>query len=58
MICGNVFCIYWENERCTLNQITLDDQGKCEACIYVEIDPALLSAERERLLCRYTPSEC
>ena len=50
MLCENLFCIYWEAEKCILDEISLDIQGNCESCIYVDIDPNLLQKERKKLL--------
>lgn len=54
MDCKNCFCIYWENDACIFDTITLDIQGHCEHCIYVDIDEAYLAVQRERILNRYT----
>jgi hypothetical protein len=53
MQCENVFCAYWQNYICRLEQITLDIQGKCRECVYVEPDAKLLNRERNKILKRY-----
>lgn len=53
MKCSNVFCIYWSDDECLLDNITLDIQGNCECCIYVNIDDAELQKHRKKLLSKY-----
>lgn len=52
MQCENIFCIYWDKNECTLKEISLDDQGTCLECIYVNIDEEILKEEREKILKR------
>ena len=42
MECGNYFCIYWSDRHCVLTKISLDIQGQCQDCIYVEIEEGIL----------------
>ncbi len=53
MRCGNIFCIYWNDNECSLDSISLDVQGICEECIYVDIDKAELKRHRDDLLIKY-----
>ena len=53
MLCENIFCIYWFNKKCLLEEITLDMQGRCECCIYVDIDENILKEERYKILKKY-----
>lgn len=53
MRCENLFCIYYENDACTLSEISLSIQGACEACIYVSMDDAVLKRARDALLQKY-----
>ncbi len=53
MICENIFCIYNKNERCTVEEIALDIQGKCTACEYVDVDDEYLSRKKKEALERY-----
>ena len=48
MRCENVFCIYWDKNCCCLDEISLDSQGSCESCIYVEIEEDVLAPKRMR----------
>ena len=48
MRCENIFCIYFSNKKCILDEISLDIQGTCENCIYVDIDEEVL--EKKRIL--------
>jgi len=47
--CENQFCIYFEENTCLLNTISLDTAGLCTSCIYVEIDAALLAEQRKAM---------
>ena len=38
MRCENNFCIYWKDKSCILDEISLDIQGQCEDCIYIDLD--------------------
>lgn len=38
MECENEFCIYENNGLCILDKISLDVQGSCKNCIYVNFD--------------------
>lgn len=53
MFCENIFCIYWADKKCTLNNISLDIQGKCEDCIYINIDEKVLRKQRDKLMKTY-----
>ena len=45
MMCENLFCIYWENGECVLDEVTLDCQGKCNECIYIKLDEKEIKAK-------------
>ena len=47
MQCENLFCIYWAENECVLDDITLDIKGICQSCIYVNIQESDLRS------CRY-----
>ena len=53
MRCDNIFCIYWTKNHCSLNKISLDIQGNCESCIYVDIEDNVLESYRKKLLSKY-----
>lgn len=53
MHCENIFCIYWSEQLCSLDEITLDIQGNCKECIYVEINESLLQKQRNKILKKY-----
>lgn len=50
MECENIFCIYYSNNNCLLEQISLDIQGNCKCCIYVDIDSKDLEQHRNQML--------
>ncbi len=54
MRCENVFCIYWVNNNCGLDEISLDIQGNCQDCIYVDIKEEELENHRQKLLRKYS----
>lgn len=53
MHCQNLFCIYWDQNQCTLDGITLDIRGSCEDCIYITPEESYLKQKRDELLYRY-----
>ena len=50
MYCENHFCIYWTERGCTLDNVSLDMQGSCLECTYVNISEQVLKAERQKIL--------
>lgn len=48
MNCENNFCVYWEDENCILDNVSLDVLGCCKACILVEISDQDLKQARNR----------
>lgn len=50
MICENSFCIYWENDSCILDEVTLNSDGICESRIHVDIPESYLGKIREEQL--------
>ncbi len=50
MLCENLFCIYYSDGVCRLNEIELDIQGNCKYCIYVKISEKELQKKRDELL--------
>ena len=48
-ICENHFCIYWEDNQCVLKSISLDIQGICQDCIYVELEQFTMDNAREQM---------
>ena len=52
MNCQNNFCIYWDNRKCILDEISLNICGQCEECVLIEIDEELLKKQRKIILDR------
>ena len=50
MQCENLFCIYWAENECVLDDITLDIKGICQSCIYVNIQESDLRSCRYKAL--------
>ena len=50
MNCENEFCIYNQKEKCTLSKISLDFQGRCNECIYVNIEETQLKKIKKEQL--------
>lgn len=48
MDCENEFCIYQKDDKCTLDKISLDFQGICNECIYVNLDNELLEELKKK----------
>lgn len=53
MFCENEFCIYQENRQCILDKISLDIQGRCKECIYIDIDEINLQNFKKTLIKRF-----
>ena len=47
MNCKNEYCIYQQEGVCCLSNISLDIQGSCEKCVYVDLDPAVLQKAKD-----------
>ena len=47
MRCENIFCIYWSDDKCVLDKVEMDIQGRCNSCIYVKINENELQVIRE-----------
>ncbi len=46
MLCENRLCIYFEDNHCTLPQISINQAGACDACIRIDFDEAELIPKR------------
>lgn len=46
MKCENKFCVYWQEDACLLDEISLDSQGCCEECVYVNVEEEILNKKR------------
>lgn len=57
MECENSFCVYWLKENCILEKITLDIQGNCQDCVYINIDENTLQKERIKVLQKFQEHE-
>lgn len=53
MRCENNFCIYWSEDRCTVDEISIDYLGRCDACTFVNIEEEVLCKAREKILRSY-----
>ncbi len=47
MLCENLFCIYYQDDECILDEIELDICGSCKCCIYVDIPEKQLEKKRK-----------
>lgn len=52
MLCENLFCVYWEEDQCLLDEISLSITGSCQECIYVSLDQEILNVRRKQALKR------
>ena len=50
MQCENLYCIYWADNECVLENITLNIKGICQSCIYAEIEEGILHQRRKQAL--------
>ena len=39
--CENNFCLYWQDDTCLLENISLSLQGVCQSCVCVDIGGSL-----------------
>jgi len=51
--CENTFCIYYENGKCILDSICLDELGACTNMFYVSIEESYLASQRKKLLSKF-----
>lgn len=49
MRCYNSLCLYWRN-GCILEEIYLDQEGRCAYCVPVRLDAQQLQAAKEKML--------
>ena len=47
--CENLFCIYWEENKCILSNISLDVQGNCQDYIYVDLQKMTLTEAMKQM---------
>ena len=50
MNCENDFCIYQNNGKCILKNISINSLGMCSECILPNIDKDTLYEEKRKLL--------
>lgn len=50
MKCENYFCVYEKDCKCILDSISLDVQGSCLSCVYVNIDDDILQRQKNKFL--------
>ena len=48
--CQNEFCIYQKQGNCILNSVSLDIQGNCLDCVYINIEEESLNDLKEKQL--------
>lgn len=48
--CENKLCIYYEKDKCCIEEISISSQGTCEECIQVEFEESELIKKRVALL--------
>jgi len=51
--CENVFCIYYEKDKCILDSISLDEMGICTNVFFVNVEELYLSYKRKKLLSKF-----
>ena len=50
MNCDNIYCVYQNKGKCTLECIQIDVSGKCTECVYVDLDDKVLNNAKNKLL--------
>ncbi len=53
MVCTNKLCVYCEDEKCILQEISIGTLGICEEFILVDIEDGILSERKEMMLKRW-----
>ncbi|MBP3706821.1 MAG: hypothetical protein J6J13_06220 [Clostridia bacterium] len=53
MECQNMFCIYQKRDKYILDEISLDISGRCECCIYPDVEEDILNVAKMKLLKKY-----
>lgn len=53
MECENSLCIYQQNGKCIVENITINSLGMCSVCIYPDIDKTTLTRAKKKLLIKY-----
>jgi len=48
--CENLYCVYWTESGCMLDEISLDLQGRCYECIYVSVTEEVMAKGRKKVL--------
>jgi hypothetical protein len=54
LICVNNFCVYFKNDQCTLDFISLDELGTCTQLLLVDIKEDFLAVKRKEKLDKFT----
>ena len=49
--CENEYCIYWSENRCLLDNVSVDGRGLCQSCVLVSLSEWSLGQLREEALC-------
>ena len=57
MNCENYLCVYQSDGQCLLKEISLDQTGSCLACIYPDIEPAVLEQAKTDFLKKQEETE-
>ncbi len=50
MRCENKFCVYCDKNKCSLEQVCINNLGLCSSCIPVDIDTMFLDKLKKEAL--------
>ena len=50
--CQNDFCTDWEKNKCLLTAVSVNGQGQCEDCVFIQLDEEELKQKRRELRMR------
>lgn len=50
MRCENGLCLYFENGKCRLDEISIDSLGMCADCMLVSIEEEIIEEKRREQL--------
>ncbi len=50
MNCENIFCLYQQKGKCTLDEIDIDASGRCTEMIFIDVDDRIISESKTNQL--------
>lgn len=57
MNCDNIFCVYNLEKNCSIDNVTMDANGMCQDCIYINLEDKILNQQKLKILNRIKNKE-